>query len=311
MASRRLWPASTIAPAVAVREEGSVTSWPRSKVAAVVKIQIPAGKATPAPPVGTALGPHGVAIMDFCKQYNAATESQTGTIVPVEITVFEDRTFTFVLKTPPTPVLLRQAAGAREGLDRAGQGLGRHDHRGPGRGDRQDQDARPQRLRPRGRQASRCGAPPARWASRSSDPEPTTARPGRPRPAGTTHHEGAIMAKGKKYVDAAKRFDRDQLFSADRGPRAGEEPGRRQVRRDRRAGRAPRRRSPQGRSDRPRHRRPALGHRQGRAGRGVRRRRGRGRGSGGGRRHRRGRRPGRAESRRACSTSTSPSPRPT
>jgi large subunit ribosomal protein L11 len=83
----------------------------KRKVAAVVKIQIPAGKATPAPPVGTALGPHGVAIMDFCKQYNAATEAQTGTIVPVEITVFEDRTFTFILKTPPTPVLLRQAAG--------------------------------------------------------------------------------------------------------------------------------------------------------------------------------------------------------
>ena len=83
----------------------------QEKVLAVVKIQIPAGQATPAPPVGTALGPHGVAIMDFCKAYNAATEAQRGTIVPVEITVFEDRTFTFVLKTPPTPVLLREAAG--------------------------------------------------------------------------------------------------------------------------------------------------------------------------------------------------------
>ena len=87
----------------------------KKKVAAVVKIQIPAGKATPAPPVGTALGPHGVAIMDFCKAYNAATEAQTGTVVPVEITVFEDRSFTFVLKTPPTPVLLRQAAGLEKG----------------------------------------------------------------------------------------------------------------------------------------------------------------------------------------------------
>ena len=83
----------------------------KKKVLAVVKIQIPAGQATPAPPVGTALGPHGVAIMDFCKAYNAATEQQRGTIVPVEITIFEDRTFTFILKTPPTPVLLRQAAG--------------------------------------------------------------------------------------------------------------------------------------------------------------------------------------------------------
>jgi large subunit ribosomal protein L11 len=87
----------------------------KKRVAAVVKIQIPAGKATPAPPVGTALGPHGVAIMDFCKAYNAATESQAGTIVPVEITVFEDRTFSFQLKTPPTPVLLRQAAGVPKG----------------------------------------------------------------------------------------------------------------------------------------------------------------------------------------------------
>jgi large subunit ribosomal protein L11 len=93
----------------------------KRKVAAVVKIQIPAGKATPAPPVGTALGPHGVAIMEFCKQYNAATEAQVGTIIPVEITVFEDRTFTFVLKTPPTPVLLRQAANLEKGSTAPGK----------------------------------------------------------------------------------------------------------------------------------------------------------------------------------------------
>jgi len=97
----------------------------KKKVAAIVKIQIPAGKASPAPPVGTALGPHGVAIMDFVKAYNAATEAQVGTIVPVDITVFEDRTFSFVLKTPPTPVLLREKAGlekasATPGADTAG-----------------------------------------------------------------------------------------------------------------------------------------------------------------------------------------------
>jgi large subunit ribosomal protein L11 len=92
----------------------------KKKVAAVVKIQIPAGQATPAPPVGTALGPHGVAIMDFCKAYNAATEAQRGTIIPVEITIFEDRTFTFVTKTPPTPVLLRQAAGLEKGATSTG-----------------------------------------------------------------------------------------------------------------------------------------------------------------------------------------------
>jgi large subunit ribosomal protein L11 len=93
----------------------------KKRVAAAVKIQIPAGNATPAPPVGTALGPHGVNIMDFCKQYNAQTEGQRGTIVPVEITVFEDRSFTFVTKTPPTSVLLRAAAGVDKGSQTAGR----------------------------------------------------------------------------------------------------------------------------------------------------------------------------------------------
>src|SRR3954452_16088886 len=93
----------------------------KKKIAAVVKIQIPAGAATPAPPVGTALGPHGVAIMDFCKAYNAATEAQKGTIVPVEITIFEDRTFTFVTKTPPTAVLIRETVGLEKGSQNPGK----------------------------------------------------------------------------------------------------------------------------------------------------------------------------------------------
>ncbi len=93
----------------------------KKKVTAIVKIQIPAGKATPAPPVGTALGPHGVPIMEFVKQYNAATEGQVGTVIPVEITVFEDRSFTFVLKTPPTPVLLREKAGIAKGSTTPGK----------------------------------------------------------------------------------------------------------------------------------------------------------------------------------------------
>ena len=93
----------------------------KKKAVALVKIQIPAGQATPAPPVGTALGPHGVQIMDFCKAYNAATESQRGTIVTVEITIFEDRSFTFITKTPPTSVLLREAAR----LDKAAENPGR------------------------------------------------------------------------------------------------------------------------------------------------------------------------------------------
>ena len=88
---------------------------------AIVKIQLDAGGATPAPPVGTALGPHGIQTMEFCKQYNAATESQRGSVIPVEITIFEDRSFTFVLKTPPTPVLLRQAAGVDKGASLAGR----------------------------------------------------------------------------------------------------------------------------------------------------------------------------------------------
>ncbi len=94
---------------------------PKKRVLAMVKIQLPAGGATPAPPVGTALGPHGVQTMEFCKQYNAATESQRGSVVPVEITIYEDRTFSFVLKTPPTPVLLRQAAGLEKGAATAGR----------------------------------------------------------------------------------------------------------------------------------------------------------------------------------------------
>jgi large subunit ribosomal protein L11 len=91
------------------------------QVVGQAKFQVPGGQATPAPPVGTALGPHGVGIMDFVKQYNAATESQVGTIIPVEITVFEDRTFTFILKTPPTPVLLRQKAGLPKGSSTPGK----------------------------------------------------------------------------------------------------------------------------------------------------------------------------------------------
>ncbi len=87
----------------------------KKKLAAVVRIQIQAGQATPAPPVGTALGPHGINIMDFCKAYNAATEAQRGLVIPAEISIFEDRTFTFVTKTPPTPFLLRQAAAIEKG----------------------------------------------------------------------------------------------------------------------------------------------------------------------------------------------------
>lgn len=87
----------------------------KKKLTAIIKLQIKAGVATPAPPVGPALGQHGVNIMEFCKQYNAATESQRGTVVPVEISVFEDRSFTFVTKTPPAAKLILKAVGIDKG----------------------------------------------------------------------------------------------------------------------------------------------------------------------------------------------------
>ncbi len=85
------------------------------KVLSIVKLQIPAGQASPAPPVGPALGQHGVNIMEFCKAYNAQTSNQSGSIIPVEITIYEDRSFTFITKTPPAAVLLKKAAGVEKG----------------------------------------------------------------------------------------------------------------------------------------------------------------------------------------------------
>jgi len=90
------------------------------KVKAVIKLQIPAGKANPAPPVGPALGQHGINIMGFCKEYNERTASQAGSIIPVEITVYEDRSFTFVTKTPPVSDLLKKALGIEKGSGAAG-----------------------------------------------------------------------------------------------------------------------------------------------------------------------------------------------
>jgi large subunit ribosomal protein L11 len=88
---------------------------PKKKVSAVIKLQIKAGQATPAPPIGPALGQHGVNIMEFCKAYNAQTEAQRGNVIPVEITVYEDRSFTFVTKTPPAAELIKKAAGVPKG----------------------------------------------------------------------------------------------------------------------------------------------------------------------------------------------------
>ena len=195
----------------------------KKKLAAIVKIQIPAGKASPAPPVGTALGPHGVAIMDFVKQYNAATESQTGTIIPVEINVYEDRTFDFVLKTPPTPVLIRQKAGIEKAASIPGKEVGRLDHRGRRDRDRDDQDARPQRLRPRSRQApgprhrpldGRQGRPLAH-ANRAPTQQHTECVR-RDHLARAARSRGRHHMSGKKLTDTAKKFDRDEFYARPR-----------------------------------------------------------------------------------------------
>lgn len=94
---------------------------PKKKVAALVKVALNAGSATPAPPVGTALGPHGVNIMEFCKRYNAETEAMRGNVIPVEITIYEDRTFSFVTKTPPAAEMIKKAAGLKGGSARPHQ----------------------------------------------------------------------------------------------------------------------------------------------------------------------------------------------
>ena len=91
------------------------------KIRTVLTLQLPAGKATPAPPVGTALGPHGINIVEFCKSYNERTAAQTGQVIPAQITVFEDRSFTFILKTPPAADLLRKAAGIEKGSGTSGR----------------------------------------------------------------------------------------------------------------------------------------------------------------------------------------------
>ncbi len=91
------------------------------KIRIVLTLQLPAGKATPAPPVGTALGPHGINIVEFCKSYNEKTAAQSGQVIPAQITIFEDRSFTFVLKTPPAADLLRKAAGVEKGSATTGR----------------------------------------------------------------------------------------------------------------------------------------------------------------------------------------------
>ena len=111
------------------------------KVIALIKLQIPAGQANPSPPIGPALGQHGVNIMEFCKSYNAKTAGQEGTIIPVLITVFADRSFTFITKTPPAAVLIKQKAAPGQGGQGDRPGKGGQDHQGPVGRDRPAEDA--------------------------------------------------------------------------------------------------------------------------------------------------------------------------
>ena len=124
---------------------------PKKKAVGLIKLQIQAGQANPAPPVGPALGQHGVNIMEFCKAYNAATESQRGNVIPVEITVYEDRSFTFALKTPPAARLLLKAAGVPKGSGTPHTSQGRQGDLGSGARDRRDQEGRLERERHRRR----------------------------------------------------------------------------------------------------------------------------------------------------------------
>ena len=119
------------------------------KIRTVVTLQLPAGKATPAPPVGTVLGPHGINLVEFTKSYNEKTAAQSGQVIPAQITIFEDRSFTFILKTPPSADLLRKAAGLDKGSATTGRDDGRQRHPRPAARDRPGQDGRPQRHRPR------------------------------------------------------------------------------------------------------------------------------------------------------------------
>lgn len=121
------------------------------KVTGYIKLQIPAAKATASPPVGPALGQHGVNISQFIKEFNERTKDQAGFKIPVIITVYADRSFTFVTKTPPDPDACSEDAGYREGFRRAQQGQGRYHHQSTGQGDRREEDARPDRHHHRGR----------------------------------------------------------------------------------------------------------------------------------------------------------------
>ena len=161
------------------------------KVLTLIKLQVPGGAANPAPPVGPALGQHGVNIMEFCKAFNAQTQDQNGRIIPVEITVFEDRSFTFITKTPPAAVLIKEAAGIAKGSGEPNRNKVAHDHAGAGPRDRRDEAAGPERPRRR----------PGREDHRGHGP--LDGRGG----------VGLMPKHGKRYREAYAKVDRERAYS--------------------------------------------------------------------------------------------------
>ncbi len=187
------------------------------KMVGFVKLQIPAGRANPAPPVGTALGPQGINIMAFCKEFNARTQSQDGTILPVEVTIFSDKSFTFITKTPPAAMLLKKEAGVEKGSGTPNKAQGRKRHARAGAQDRGTQNARSELRYGRGGGGH-----------------------GRRRGTIDGHRgQGLMRHHGKKYEAAAARREVAVAVSAAPGARDRQAGGVREVRRDRRGGRSP------------------------------------------------------------------------
>ena len=261
------------------------------KVLTLIKLQIPAGAANPAPPVGPALGQHGVNIMEFCKAFNAQTQQDAGTIIPVEITVYEDRSFDFITKTPPAAVLIKEALGIEKGSGEP--------HR------EKVGTISPAQVR----QIAERKMPDLN-ANDLDAASKIIAGTARSMGVDVEGH-GVGMAHGKRYRAAYEKVDRDRALPAGRGRRPDQGDGARQVRRDGRAAPAARRQRPPRRGAAARHPRAAPRPRQGRHGRRLRRGRRGPRRRGGRRRLRRRAGPGRARSRRAGPTSTSRSRPPT
>ena len=179
------------------------------KVLTLIKLQIPGGQANPAPPVGPALGQHGVNIMEFCKAFNAQTADQNGRITPVEITVFEDRSFTFITKTPPAAVLIKEALRLDKGSGEPNRNKVGRLTRDAGAPDRRDEDARPQRARRRAGGADHRRHGPHRWASRwTADGRARQALPRRPR--ALRARAGLLAGRGFKLLKEMGRAKFDE-----------------------------------------------------------------------------------------------------